>query len=158
MARYFEQIKPNISDAWRADELHIKIRGNPKYFFVLMDDQTWFWITQRAANTKYNSNIHPLFKDAKLIMRKKPNTVITDGAANFHDAFKKEFFTINNPRTRHISHIPLQGDHNNNKMERLNGEIRDAEKMMRGLKRTDTAVPPGYQIYHNYFRPHEALK
>ena len=43
-------------------------------------------------------------------------------------------------------------------MERLNGEVRDREKTMRGLKRTDTAVLSGYQIYHNYFRPHEVLK
>ncbi len=70
---------------------------------------------------------------------KRPNTVITDGARNFHDAFTKEFFTINNPRTRHISHIRLQGDHNNNKMERLNGEVRDREKTMRGMKIQNTA-------------------
>ncbi len=81
-----------------------------------MDDQTRFWIAQQVADTKYTSNIQPLFKEAKLITGKRPNTVITDGAANFHDAYKKEFFTINNPRTRHISHIRLQGDHNNNKM------------------------------------------
>jgi hypothetical protein len=35
-----------------------------------------------------------LFKDAKEIAGKRPNTVITDGAANFHDAFKKEFYTL----------------------------------------------------------------
>jgi hypothetical protein len=28
---------------------------------------------------------------------------------------------------------------------------------MRGLKRTDTPILTGYQIYHNYVRPHEAL-
>jgi hypothetical protein len=69
-----------------------------------------------------DGHVQPLFKDAKQIRRKRPNTMITYGEANFHNAFKKEFFTINNPRTRHISHIHLQGDHNNNKMERLNGE------------------------------------
>jgi putative transposase len=42
-------------------------------------------------------------------------------------------------------------------MERMNGEVRDREKVMRGLKRTDTAVLKGYQLYHNYFRSHEAL-
>jgi putative transposase len=81
----------------------------------------------------------------------------SDGPPNFADAFKKEFFTINNPRTRHISHIRFQGDHNNNKMERMNGEVRDREKVMPGLKRTDTAVLTGYQLFHNYIRPHEAL-
>jgi putative transposase len=51
----------------------------------------------------------------------------------------------------------MQGDHNNNKMERLNGEVRDREKVMRGLKKVDTPVIKGYQIFHNYVRPHEAL-
>jgi len=43
-------------------------------------------------------------------------------------------------------------------MERLNGEIRDREKVMRGLKRKDTPILSGYQIYHNYLRPHEAVE
>jgi putative transposase len=42
-------------------------------------------------------------------------------------------------------------------MERMNGEIRDREKTMRGLKRNRTPILSGYQIYHNYIRPHEAL-
>jgi putative transposase len=157
MKGYLEKITPNVADAWRADELYLKVRGNPKYLFALMDDQTRFWIAQQVADTKYTSNIRPLFARAKEITGKRPKTMITDGAANFADAFKKEFFTINNPRTRHISHIRLQGDHNNNKMERMNGEVRDREKVMRGLKRTNTAVLTGYQLYHNYFRPHEGL-
>jgi putative transposase len=28
---------------------------------------------------------------------------------------------------------------------------------MRGLKRQDTKILTGYQIYHNYMRPHEGL-
>jgi putative transposase len=42
-------------------------------------------------------------------------------------------------------------------MERLNGEIRDREKTMRGLKKRRTTILRGYQIYHNYIRPHESL-
>ncbi len=61
-------------------------------------------------------------------------------------------------RAEHIRHIRIQGDHNNNKMERLNGEIRDREKVMRGLKKSDTPVLKGYQIFHNYIRPHGGLK
>ena len=29
---------------------------------------------------------------------------------------------------------------------------------MRGLKNVDTPISKGYQIYHNYMRPHEGLK
>ena len=46
---------------------------------------------------------------------------------------------------------------NNNKMERLNGEIRDREKVMRGLKKKDTPILKGYEIFHNYIRPHMGL-
>ena len=43
-------------------------------------------------------------------------------------------------------------------MERLNGEIRDREKTMRGLKKDETPILKGYQIFHNYIRPHEGLE
>jgi len=46
---------------------------------------------------------------------------------------------------------------NNNKMERLNGEIRDREKVVRGVKKENSPLLTGYQIYHNYLRPHMAL-
>ncbi len=40
----------------------------------------------------------------------------------------------------------------------MNGEIRDREKIMRGLKKPETPIVPGYRIFHNYVRPHEGLK
>jgi putative transposase len=42
-------------------------------------------------------------------------------------------------------------------MERFNGEVRDREKVMRGLRK-DTSILTGYQIYHNYIREHQALE
>lgn len=62
-----------------------------------------------------------------------------------------------NPQTKHIRHIALKSNYNNNKMERTNGEVRDREKILRGLKKDDTATLKGYQLYHNFIRPHEAL-
>src|SRR5215213_10110247 len=138
MEKYLEQIKPNVSDVWRTDELYLKVKGNNKYLFALMDDQTRFLIAQQIADKKYTSDINPLFRKGKEIAGKRPNTLISDGAPNFHEAFNKEFWSRKNPRTRHIRHIRLQGGHNNNKMERLNGEIRDREKVMRGLKKIET--------------------
>lgn len=42
-------------------------------------------------------------------------------------------------------------------MERMNGEVRDREKVVRGLERTGTTVLTGLQIYHNFVRPREGL-
>lgn len=42
-------------------------------------------------------------------------------------------------------------------MERMNGEIRDRERVMRGLEKKDTPILTGYQLFHNYIRPDMAL-
>lgn len=158
MDKYLQKITPNVSDKWRTDELYLKVKGDKKYLFALMDDETRFWIAQQITDKKNTSDIRPLLKEGREVARKKPKVLISDGAPNFHQAYQKEYWTRNKgTRTKHIRHIRLQGDKNNNKMERLNGEIRDREKTMRGLKKIDTPILKGYQIYHNYVREHEAL-
>ena len=42
-------------------------------------------------------------------------------------------------------------------MKRFNREFRDREKVIRGLKKSDSRMISGYQIYHNYLRPHMGL-
>ncbi|MDE1812779.1 MAG: IS6 family transposase [Thaumarchaeota archaeon] len=158
MQDYSEKLKPQVSDTWRADEMYLKIRGNMKYLYAMMDDQTRFFIAQEVANTKYTHDVQKLFKEATRITERKPKTFITDGAFNYKTAFYKEYRTrAVKDRPVHIRHIRFWGDNNNNKMERLNGEIRDREKTMRGIKKMDTPILKGYQIYHNYFRTHEGL-
>jgi hypothetical protein len=85
-------------------------------------------------------------------------TLITDGLPAYHDAYKKEFWTMRkDARTEHVNAIKLSGNMNNNKMESFNVEIRGREKTMRGLKTKDTPILLGYQIFHNYIRQHEGL-
>jgi transposase-like protein len=157
MERYLAQIKPDVGDTWRADELYVKVKGNMKYLFALMDDETRFWIAQEVADTKYKHDAGNLFRIGKELTGKRPLALVTDGLPAYHLAYNKEFWTTKGPRTGHIQHISIRGDHNNNKMERMNGEVRDREKIMRGLKNKDTPILKGYQIYHNFMRPHEAL-
>lgn len=152
MTRYLEQIKPNVSDTWRADEVYVKINGNLKYLFAMMDDQTRFWIAQEVAETKSKHDARQLFIQARRVTGKQPAKFITDGLPTYSVSAKRLF-----PQAEHIRHITLKGDRNNNKMERMNGEVRDREKVMRGLKQDETPVLKGYQLYHNYIRPHEAL-
>jgi len=158
MKSYVEKLTPNVSNTWRADELYIKIKGDMKYLFALMDDETRFWIAQEVAQTKYNHNASKLFAMGKQLAGKKPTTLITDGLCAYQQAYNREFWTMKKPRTQHIRHITLKGDRNNNKMERFNGEIRDREKTMRGLKKEETPILLGYQLFHNYIRSHEGLE
>ena len=55
--KYLDKITPNVSDTWRADALFLKVRGNMKYLYALMDDQTRFWIAQEVADTKFTADL-----------------------------------------------------------------------------------------------------
>ena len=159
MQKYLEQMRPQVSDTWRADELFLKVKGNMKYLYALMDDETRFWIAQQVSDTKYTADISPMFRHGKHVAGKAPHTLITDGAYNFSSAFESAFYRENKALAiQHVRHVRMSGDLNNNKMERFNGEVRDREKIVRGVKKPDSPLLTGYQIYHNYVRPHMALE
>lgn len=95
---------------------------------------------------------------AKELAGKKPDVLVTDGLRAYHDAWLQEYRTNKQvDSTVHIRNITLAGNHNNNKMERLNEEIRAREKVTRNLKTDNSPILTGYQIFHNYMRPYEAL-
>lgn len=143
----------------RADELFVKVKGDMKYLFAMIDDETRYWIAQEVGETKHTHNAQKLFQMAQKVAGKKPRTLITDASQVYHDAYLREWLSIEDGWSEHVHKIMFTGrhNHNNNKMERFNGEIRDREKVMRGLKKTDTPILTGYQIFHNYIRPHESL-
>ncbi len=158
MKAYLDKITPQVGDTWRADEVFVKIRGELKYVFSMMDDETRFWIAQEVANKKHGHNVRGLLKQSKKITKTTPKVFITDGLPSYNIAYKKEFWARERGnRTTHIRHTHLTGDRNNNKMERLNGEFRDREKVMRGVKKKESPLFDGYQLYHNYIRPYMGL-
>ena len=157
MEQYLDKIVPQVGDTWRADEVYVKVKGDKKYLFALMDDETRFWIAQEVADSKFKHDARSLLKMAKDSMEMTPKVFVTDGLPAYGDAFKKEYGAVKKGSPIHIRHITLKGDHNNNKMERLNGEFRDREKVMRGVKKTNSTIFNGYKLYHNFLRPHMAL-
>ena len=162
MDKYLSQIKPHVSDTWRADEMYLKIKGNPKYLYALLDDETRFWIAKEVAGDKMSREAPEyashLFQQGKEVAGKKPLTLITDGLHAYHLAYKREFYAHEKPVTKHVEHIAWQKDKGNQKMEAFNGTVRAREKVMRSLKREDSPILDGYQIFHNYLRGHEALE
>ena len=120
---------------------------------LLIDIKFFFWIAQQVADSKGLSDIRQMFRNSKQIVNVKPKTIISDGAQNFVRAIDREY-AYENPRPIHVRDIRLGGKVHNNKMERMNGEIRDREKVTRNLKSVNSPVLKGLQIYDNYIRPH----
>jgi putative transposase len=158
MEKYLEQIQPQVSNTWRADELYFKVQGNMKYLYALMDVQTRFWISQEVADKKYTADVTPLFREGKARAGKTPSVIITDGAPNFNSAIRHAYWREDKALAiRHVQDIRFRGEVHNNKMERMNGELRDREKVVRGVKSEESALLTGLQIYHNCIRPHMGL-
>ena len=156
--QYLNGIVPRVGNWFRADEVWIKVAGNQCYLFASMDDDTRYWLASDVADNKFQHNADNLLKSTKLQAgNKSPRNFITDGLPAYMKSSKKIF----GKDTNHVRHIHITGKRdrdNNNKMERLNGEIRDREKVFRGLKRMDTEILNGMRVYYNFTKKHGSLK
>ena len=159
VSEYLNGIVPRTSNRTmvRADEVWIKVAGEQKYLFASMDDDTRYWLASDMAETKFQHNADALLELTKKKIGKSPAYFVTDGLPAYMKSSKKIF----GPKTNHVRHIHLAGKRdrdNNNKMERLNGEIRDREKVFRGLKNIDTPLIDGMKTYYNFTKKHGSLK
>ena len=125
-----------------------------------MDDQTRFWIAQQVADTKYTAELPHCSKMERDWQAWLPSTVITDGAFNFSSAIRRAYWRETRTlAVQHVRHVPLSGDLNKNRMESNEWRsTRERKEDHANLKRSDTPnFAAGYQIYHNYVRPHMGL-
>ena len=117
----------NVRTMVRADEMWIKVKGIQKYLFASMDDDTSYWLASDMTHTKYKHNADRLLEITKKKICKSPAHFVTDGFTAYMKSSKKVF----GKKTNHIRHIHMTCKRdlgNNNKMERLNGEICDDTK------------------------------
>ena len=160
MDRFMDSITPLVGEQWRTDEIYLKIRGNRRYLLDMLDSDTRYWLAVMVAEHKGNDDVEPMFKKAKELAGKVPSRLVSDGAANFAHAHRKQFASKNpgDKESVHERHIHMDGDMNNNQMESFNGNtVRQREKVTRGLKREDSATITGLMLYYNNVRPHQGL-
>ena len=160
MDRFMDKITPQVGEQWRTDDIYLKIRGNRRYMFAMLDADTRYWLAKMVAEHKGNDDVEPMFKKAKDLAGNVPSRLVSDGAANFAHAHRKQFAPKNpgDKESVHERHIHMDGDMNNNQMESFNGNtVRQREKVTRNLKREDSAIITGLLLYHNHVRPHQGL-
>ncbi len=160
MEWFVDKITPNVGEKWRTDEIYLMIRGERRYLFAMLDSETRYWLAKMVAEHKGNDDVAPMFKEAKRLAKKVPETLISDKAANFHHAWKEQYKAKNflHKETEHINEVAFDGIHHNNQVEGFNGNtVRLREDAVRGLKREDSAIISGLRLYHNFVRPHLGL-
>jgi len=156
---YVNQLEPNLSEVWNTDEMKVRCGGKWVWLWNVMDNETRFLIANHISQKREVTDARKPFQKAMKIAGTKPDIVVTDGLPAYIRAFKKEFFTLRNPRTKHIRNVGFRDKMNNNKIERFHGTFRERDKVMRGLKTEETAkvIAEGFRTYYNFLRPHSAL-
>ena len=83
-----------------------------------------------------------------------PQIVYTDALRAYREGISK---TLGN-NVEHVAKCGIIKPHsNNNRVERLNGKLRERVKVQRGWKTHKSAISEGQRFYYNFIKQHEAL-
>ena len=142
-------INLDAGDRWLADETVVKVNGESMYLWNIMDYETRMYIASLLTSGREAKDAAEAIKEAIRNAGKLPKTLVTDGLQSYRKALQLLGLPIN-----HIVNAGLAKDENNNRMERLNGIVKDWIKRKRGLKGKFKEFIEGY---YNFMRPHTAL-
>ena len=165
---FTDSLRPKVGNWYRGDEVWVRVNGQKYYLFATMDDDTRYWLAGELADSKDKHDADNIFRMTKDAAGKNPTVLITDGLPAYQKAARKIFGNKTyhkcdaGLRSKRIGHTgkPTNANYHpsNNKMERLNGTIRDREKTFRGLSAPDTAVFDGMKVHYNHCRKHDSIK
>lgn len=148
--------KPNVGDVWIADETVIKINRKKYWLFDCIDAKTRFLLASHLSPNRGIREARALMDKAAERADKTPKVVMTDKLAAYLDGIELAY----GADAEHRQGSPFDVQTNTNLIERFQGTLKDRTKVLRGLKRPDTARKfiEGWLIHYNYFRPHISLK
>jgi len=148
--------KPNVGDTWIADETVIKIDRKKYWLFDCIDAKTRFLLASHLSPNRGTREARALMDKAAERADKTPKVVMTDKLAAYLDGIELAY----GADAEHRQGSPFDVQTNTNLIERFQGTLKDRIKVLRGLKKVETAKKfiEGWLIHYNYFRPHISLK
>ena len=155
---------PHLSGIYHVDEMMVHVRrekqeiGHYQWLWNVMDNGTKFWISGIVSQRREVSDARAVFQDTKQ-KTVTPKAIIHDGLQSYNEAFNREYFTNTNPRVKNIRSVSVRNEGLNSVVERLNGTMRDREKVMRGMNTKDSAqkIIEAMRIHYNFIREHSRL-
>lgn len=155
---------PQLSNQWHVDELFVKMKGGETrkgqsgiaYLWNIMDRESRFLIASKLSEKRDINGAIQAFNEAiKNSHGQKPQTVYTDALRSYREGVKQ----VLGVETDHIAKCGITKPHaNNNRVEKLNGTLRERVKVQRGWKSSKSAIAEGQRIYYNFVKPHQALE
>ena len=88
MNKYFTRLLQKFQPHGEPMRYILKVKGNMKYFYALMNNETCFWIAQQLADTKNPADVTPLFNKGKDVAGTRPSMLISDESPKFVKSFE----------------------------------------------------------------------
>lgn len=163
ISQYVNSLTPQLSDTWHADEVFVKMHGGQTYkgktnlafLWNVMDRKTRFLLASKVSEARDINGAVTVFKEAiKNANGQNPKEIHTDALRAYREGISQNF--------KEVDHIPKCGINkphaDNNRVERLNGTIRERTKVQRAWKKHRTPLAEGQRIQYNFVKPHMALE
>jgi transposase-like protein len=165
VSEYVNSLTPQLSDTWHADELFVKMHGGQSYkgksnlafLWNVMDRKTRFLLASKVSEARDINGAVAVFKEAiKNAHGNEPEQVLTDSLRAYRKGISQ---TFKNMKPEHVAKCGIGKPHaNNNRVERLNGTIRERTKVVRAWKKRTSPMAEGQRIQYNFVKPHQALE
>jgi len=167
ISEYVNSLTPTLSETWQADELFIKMKNGVKdtqynqksmaYLWNVMDRKTRFLLASRlSTNRNVNGAVGAFNAARKVAHDSQPEQIFADGLSAYPQAMT---YWESESRPKLVARMGVGKPHaNNNRIERLNGTLRERVKVQRGWKSVKTPIPEGQRIQYNFVKPHMALE
>lgn len=147
--------QPKVGTIWHCDEAVVSIGLKNYWLLDVIDSKTRFLIASRLSPYRRVEDIQELLKEAYKKTGVIPSVIYTDRLQAYVHSIPMTF----GDKTHHIPVNKFTDSPNNNLIERMHSTTRRRLKVMRDLKKPETAelIIDGFLINYNYFRPHETL-
>jgi putative transposase len=86
----FSLLHTKLGNIWHGDEIKIKVKGEWKWLWNMMDEKARFQLVGLIAETREAQDAKTTFKKSKEVANKKPRLVVTDGLPGYHSAFNSD--------------------------------------------------------------------
>ncbi len=166
ISEYANSLTPELSETWQADELFVKMQGGVKdtqykqnnmaFLWNVMDRKTRFLLASRlSTHRNVNGAVGALNEARKVAKDSQPERIFADKLNAYPQAMT---YWEGESKPELVAKMGVGKPHaNNNRIERLNGTLRERVKVQRGWKTMKTPLAEGQRIHYNFVKPHAAL-